>query len=284
MLISRRSGRLVLVTHPDHAAVAGALAEAWGNSRFAAPARAGAFQVVARRHDDGWRTLDGEPHHNAEAGRPSHFLEVPLETSAAHYGPGVDGIHRDDAYAGVLASMHWAGLYSARWGLQPGGPLDLPLTREVVAVQQRRWSEALGRLWDGGRPRSEFEAQVWFAYELLQAVDLLSLALCTVDATVPTNPGADPVLVTATLPTIDQPPGPRIVPAVPLAAGGERCDLTVRVTEPEVVTVDPSPLRADVALAIPVRELPDRRYASARESAAAYADAPVGELSCVVST
>ena len=35
MLVTRRGGRLALVTQPDHAAIAGTLARHWGNAEFA---------------------------------------------------------------------------------------------------------------------------------------------------------------------------------------------------------------------------------------------------------
>jgi Protein of unknown function (DUF3891) len=283
VLISRRGRRLQLVTHPDHAAVAGALAEGWGNARFAPPRRADSFRLVARRHDDGWATLDSQPAYNADALRPAHFLEVPLETSIEHYRPGVDALHRDDPYAGMLASMHWAGLYSARWGLQAGAAVGHPAARAVVAGEQRRWVEAMAELWAFQGPRSAFEAGAWYAYELLQAVDLLSLCLCTIDLAVATDPTAEPVAVAATLAAIDQPPGARIVPSVPAEPGGARHDLTVRVAEPGVVAIEPSPFPPDaLAVAVPGRAIDDRAYRSAEAAASATAAAGMESTQVVI--
>ncbi len=84
--------------------------------------------------------------------------------------------------------------------------------------------------------RSEFERQTWYAYELLQALDLISLAVGLVDTAQPTQ-GGDPVSVPRTLARIEQPPGARSIPAVPVAPGGPYIALMLRVIAPgEVVS------------------------------------------------
>src|SRR5690606_222454 len=120
MLVTRRGDGFTLVTQYDHAALAGELAERWGNDRFALPPSplAEALRVAAAHHDDGWRELDDRPAHNPDQGRPAHFLELPLETTVPPYGRGVDGVYARDPLAGALVGWHWTGLYSGRWGLQ----------------------------------------------------------------------------------------------------------------------------------------------------------------------
>jgi hypothetical protein len=283
VLISRRATRLFLVTHPEHARVAGVLARAWGNDRFAAPARPAAFAHVADHHDDGWGELDAAPAHSAAEQRPAHFLEVDLPLTVEPYERGVEAIHDHDPYAGALASMHWSGLYSSRWGLQDGPPVGHPAAAAVVAAQERRWGEALRAAWAGEGPRSALEARAWHGYEVLQAVDLISLALCLVDLTSPTHPAAAPLPVAATLRAIDQADGPRLVPAVPAGAGGERVALTLTVAEPGVVAVDPWPFAPDrVVVSIAARVLDDRPYPDAAASARAYAAADVETLAATL--
>ena len=51
---TRRDGRLTLITQPDHAALAGRMAESWGNEHFATPAARDALISAAVHHDDGW--------------------------------------------------------------------------------------------------------------------------------------------------------------------------------------------------------------------------------------
>jgi hypothetical protein len=272
MLVSRRPGQLQLVTQPDHAALAGDLASWWGDEQFPTAARADSLLIAARRHDDGWHEIDTRPAVYEPAGRPAHFLEVPLPETIGPYGGGVDRIYDEDPYAGVLASRHWSGLYSSRWGIQDSPPVDHPAAREVVAAQEQRADEQTRLLWGGDGLRSRFEANMWHAYEILQAVDLLSLALCLIDLGAPTDDGAPPLAVPATLRGVEQPPGARLVPNVPMAGSGHDT-LRLEVIEPAVVALAPWPLKDEtVQLQFGARVLDDTHHPDA---AAAFHDAEV---------
>ena len=269
MLISRRSDGLQLVSQQDHARLAGDLAELWGAERFPLGATRDSLIIAAARHDDGWQELDGAPYVNEAEGRPAHFLEVPLETTVGPYGEGVGAIYADDRYAGLLASMHWAGLYSARFGLQEGAPLEHPLARRAVAAQDHRAAETAHELWqERGGLRSELEVQRWRDYELLQALDLISLTLCLIDTREASSGETRPAATN--LRSIDQPPGGRWVTLVP-ARASEYSDLEIRVREPGVVEIEPFPLsQTGAEVEFRARRLPDRRF---EDPAGAYADA-----------
>jgi hypothetical protein len=269
VLVTRRQGGLCLITHPEHGRVAGELCRRWGNQRFEAPAHPEALVIAATHHDDGWYELDGRPSFNPEHGRPAHFLELPLEVTVPPYGRGVDSVYARDRHAGALVSMHWAGLYHTRFGLHGGEPLRHPLAVEVVVEQDHRRVGALRDAWDGRGRRSEFERQTWYAYELLQALDLMSLALGLVDTAQST--GGDAVSVLQTLARIEQPPGARSIPAVPVAPGGPYVELTLRVTAPGEVALDPYPFsETSFEIEVSARVVEDRRYGSAEEAASAY--------------
>ncbi|HEX8752229.1 MAG TPA: hypothetical protein VF731_02330, partial [Solirubrobacterales bacterium] len=95
------------------------------------------------------------------------------------------------------------------------------------------------------------------AYELLQALDVISLALSLLDPTRVTDPGVEPVPLPATLSAIEQPLGGRLLPAAPTAPLGEHVDLTLLVVAPGVATIDPWPFgRAEIGLTLPARVLP----------------------------
>jgi hypothetical protein len=277
MLVTRRADRLLLITQPEHARLAGRLAEAWGNERFATPAPRAALICAAAHHDDGWHELDGLPAFNDDARRPANFVELPLERTVGPYGRGVESVYQRDPHAGVLVSMHFSGFYTARWGIQGGSPVDHPLAAQVVAAQEARWMPALREAWGYRGPRSEFDAHTWHAYEVLQALDVISLGLGLTDLARASDHG-DRVPVTSTLGRLDPPGGARVVAAVPISAGGQRVGLTLRVTAPYRVCVDPYPFsEAEVELTMASRELEDRPYASAEEAAEAYHAAEVRE-------
>ncbi|HEX8753437.1 MAG TPA: DUF3891 family protein, partial [Solirubrobacterales bacterium] len=147
MIVSKRDSGFTFVPQYEHGALAGTLAGHWGNERFAAPLLAPALRLAAAHHDDGWRELDDLPAYNSGAGRPAHFLELPLETTIPPYGRGVDRVYERDPLAGALVAMHWTGLYWGRWGLQGSEPSDHPLARRVVAEQERRRAEVLLAVW-----------------------------------------------------------------------------------------------------------------------------------------
>jgi hypothetical protein len=268
VLISRRADGLALVAQQEHARVAGAMAAAWGTGRVSPGPSAASLVIAATRHDDGWEGLDAAPFLNAQAGRPAHFLEVPLSDTVGPYGEGVDRIYREDVRAGVLASMHRAGLWASRWGVQDSPPIEHPLALEVVAAEDRRITEHTRELWQAhGGLRSAFEAALWHDYEVLQALDLLSLALCLLDTRRPTDHQATPPLAALTLRELEQPAGGRIVARVP-AAEGAHLDLRLDVIDAGVVRVDPFPFAgSELALALSARHMADQPHADA---AAAY--------------
>jgi hypothetical protein len=279
VLISRRGDRLALVAQYDHGGLAGALAEHWGGDGFTVPAPREALVHAAAWHDDGWRELDDLPCWNEDAQRPAHFLELDLSQTVGPYGRGVDSVYDRDALAGALVSMHWAGLYRQRWGVQGGEPIGHPLAVSVVDEQEARWAAAVRASWGGDGMRSAFEAGIWHAYEVLQALDFISLFLSLADLTMPTNGRTKPIPVPVTLRPIDQPDGSRLVPAVPTAAGGPHVDLTLSVIEPGVVAIDPYPFsHAGLSVGVPARFIDDKPLDSADAAAGAFWDARVEQL------
>jgi hypothetical protein len=283
VLVTRHAGRLACVTQYEHGGVAGALAAHWGNERFEGGEPHAPLVRAATHHDDGWHALDDIPFVNREAGRPAHFTEVPSPMTIAAYGGGVEALYERDSHAGMLVSMHWSGLFAARWGLQEGGPSDSPAARATVAEQERRWRTTALELWGFRGLRSEFEARLWHSYDVLQALDLLSLFLCLVDLDHATDLRAPLVAVQATLRDLDQRPGARALPAVPTRRGGAHVTLTAAVLAPGVVGITPFPFGGEaVSIEIPVRRLARTTYASAARAADAYHAAAVSPVRCTL--
>ena len=61
-----------LITHPDHARLAGAFAAAWGNAEFRSPQPRTRVLLGISAHDDGWAVRDAQPSVTRE-GKPSAF-------------------------------------------------------------------------------------------------------------------------------------------------------------------------------------------------------------------
>jgi hypothetical protein len=279
MLVSRRDGKLTLVTQSDHGRLAGALAERWGNDDFAACALQETLVYTAAHHDDGWMPLDEVPTWQPDEQRPAHFLEVPLPTVVEAYTRGVDAMYEASPLAGSIESMHFTGFYRARWGMDDAPHVDHPAVPDVVEAEEERRARGIRDSWPTDRARSDFERDVWHAYEVLQVLDLLSLCLCLVDLSRESQ--AETQVMARTLFSIDQEPSRRIILRAPRSNEGDRVDLTVSVAAAEVVTVDPFPFsEREIAVEVPARLLEATRYGSAEEAAEAYHAASVHTLRC----
>jgi uncharacterized protein DUF3891 len=154
-----------VVLQTDHADLSAAFARAWRTPLSPS------LVVAAERHDDGWAVWEQSPRVDAD-GKPITFLEVDVRSHLAFYRAGIAAITEQDEDAGLLVSMHGAGIYRERYGLNPG--LGLTRAAEVedevdafVAEQEAKF---------GGEPGDR-----WGDYELLQLFDRLSLYFCMRD-------------------------------------------------------------------------------------------------------
>src|SRR5258708_39625798 len=131
-----------LVTHPDHARLAGAFAERWGNERFLPPEpREHVLRGIAR-HDDGWAARDAEPQitrqgkPNASSvelvGKYSAFEEIDLRDYLAVRDSAVRLIASEDPYAAILISMHTYSLLTDHSDRSTIAPAQLPLLDQFL--------------------------------------------------------------------------------------------------------------------------------------------------------
>jgi hypothetical protein len=179
-----------LVTHPDHARLAGAFAEAWGNDRFLPPNPREKVLLGIRSHDDGWAARDAKPQITRE-GRPSAFStelvgkysafeEIDLEDYLAVRDRAVRSMADEDAYAGLLVSMHTHNLLTERAERSTIRPEQLSLLDRFLAEQADFQQELRQRVdSDGGLSKEEkSEMRIRDHFRLLQATDNLSLLSC----------------------------------------------------------------------------------------------------------
>jgi hypothetical protein len=179
-----------LVTHPDHAHLAGRFAERWGNERFLPPEpRANVLRGIAR-HDDGWAARDATPQITRQGkpsafsvelvGKYSAFEEIDLAVYLAVRDRAVRLIADEDAYAALLISMHTYSLLTEHADRSTIAPGQLPLLDQFLE-QQRAFQQSLRQQIStdpGLTPRQRCEATVLDHFRLLQATDNLSLLAC----------------------------------------------------------------------------------------------------------
>jgi hypothetical protein len=184
MIVRDRGDDWHVVLQIDHEDLSGALARAWAEQG----PRHASLAVAAARHDDGWAVWERAPVVDRESGRPVNFLDVDVSSHLAFYRACIAAVSEHDPYAGMLVSMHGAGIYRQRYGRDP----SLGLSRAVeaqelidafVAEQESAYER---RLAESGANDEER----WRDYELLQLYDRLSLYFCMRDVE---SAGAEPV-------------------------------------------------------------------------------------------
>ena len=154
-----------VVLQTDHADLSAAFARAWRTPLSPS------LVVAAERHDDGWAVWEQAPRVDAD-GKPVTFLEVDIPSHLAFYRAGIAAITEQDEDAGLLVSMHGAGIYRQRYGLDPG----LGLARAAEAQDEVDAFVAEQEATFGGEPGDRRGD-----YELLQLFDRLSLYFCMRD-------------------------------------------------------------------------------------------------------
>ena len=174
MLVRDAGDAWQIVLQTDHAYLSGQFVQAW--SPRPEPYRS--LEIVASRHDDGWAVWERAPGLDGGA-RPRNFLDVQVPAHLAFYRAAIQAVTDHDPYAGLLLSMHGAGIYNGRYGTQP----DLKLTfadgeQELVdAFVQEQEAGFQARIAALGVPGDER----WRNYALLQAWDRFSLYFCLRD-------------------------------------------------------------------------------------------------------
>lgn len=168
-----------IVLQPDHAVLSEQLCRAWGSDELVAPSPLESLAIASRRHDDGWAVWERSPSLDPDSGKPRGFLDVQVPLHLDFYRACISAVSEEDAYAGLLVSMHGAGIYRGRYGSQP----ELTLThaadvKELVDAfvdeQEAGYDERIGAL-------SLADEERWVNYRFLQIYDRLSLYFCMKD-------------------------------------------------------------------------------------------------------
>ncbi len=179
MIVCEKGDSWQIVMQTDHADLSGEFARRWSSRTE----RSGSLQVAAERHDDGWAVWEQAPMCDLGSGKPLNFLDVGVPAHLAFYRAGIAAIAEQDSYAGLLVSMHGAGIYRGRYGLQP--ELRLTFAGDVreqvdafVAEQESTFEARERELGVTTQERMD-------DYGLLQVYDRMSLLFCMNDTVSP---------------------------------------------------------------------------------------------------
>jgi hypothetical protein len=262
MILQTRGPNLLVIRQTDHAALAGLFATHWGNGDFAPPDPRSALVTAGTHHDDGWLLWESAPRVDPATRRPCQFTDLPVAEHLGFYRAGIDRVLAEDPYAGLLVSMHLAGLYQRRFGtdrtmpdraLAPG---EAEVLRDILAQLKAQQQELREQLPGRGVPAQFLEeAHLWAGYKLLQVFDRLSLYFCMA------------------------PPRPATLGPAPRGYTGAETELTLEPRGPGVVAISPYPFDADpLPVSVQAAVVPDRAYDSDADFRSTFAVAPVTTL------
>ena len=255
-----------LITHPDHARLAGQLAERWGNELFLRPEPRESVLHAIDVHDDGWLLRDANPSVTRQGkptafsielvGKYSAFEEIDLAQYLAVRESAVEKVEQVNPYAALLVSMHTYNLLTERADRATISQEDLPLLDDFLNRQRIR-QESLHKAIRRDPQYSPVEVvaeRVFNNFRLLQACDNLSLLSCVA--------ARQPSTLLHPLPTVEG------AKAVEVEAIGER---HFRLT--------PYPFDEDrLEFRIPARHVGGQVFGSSAELAERFFEAPLEQL------
>jgi hypothetical protein len=261
-----------LVTHPDHARLAGAFAERWGNDLFLPPEPREHVMRGIARHDDGWVARDAAPQITRQGkpsafstelvGKYSAFEEIDLADYLAVRDRAVRLIAAEDPYAAVLISMHTYSLLHDHADRSTIAPAQLPLLDQFLADQRALQDSLRQQIAANPKLKPEYKSDdaILDHFHLLQANDNLSLLTC-VDFQNPAN-------LLHALPTRD----------------GRRVPVHVRSVGIRRFILEPYPFaERTITFQFPARHAKGKLFSSTRDLQDAFEAAPQEMLSVMVS-
>lgn len=261
-----------LITHPDHAHLAGDFAAAWGNAQFREPEpRTRVLKGIAC-HDDGWATRDAHPSTTREGkpsafstelvGKYSAFEEIDLAEYLSVRDRAVRIIADEDPYAGLLVSMHTYNLLTAHADRSMIAPDGLALL-DGFLQQQRIFQGRLKALIAADTSLTQMdkaEQTILEHFRLLQACDNLSLLACLAFA----SPA-------------------HLLHPLPLNDGGV-AEVNVIPIEPRHFRLEPWPFAGKkLTFKIPARHVAGKTFGDARELETRFYDVVVKQLAVTLS-
>jgi hypothetical protein len=256
-----------LITHPDHARLAGAFATHWGNQRFSPPEPRTSVLHAIHVHDDGWAARDahasitrqGKPSAFSHelVGKYSSFEEIDLADYLAVRESAVQQVESINPYAALLVSLHTYNLLTDRTDRSTIAPAHLPLLDAFLERQRTRQDHLRAQVRADPQytPADVTGQRIRENFRLLQACDNLSLLSCVASM----QPS-----------TLLHPLGTR---------DGSEQTIDVLATAPRTFRLSPWPFdEPSLTFALPARHVEGHTFESSADLAQRLAIAPFEEL------
>src|SRR5207302_94143 len=136
MIIQEQGDHLIVIRQTDHAILSGYFAREAGNENFARPEPLESFQLAATEHDNGWNEWELQPRIDPVTFLPYSFMSLPTQEHIDLYQPGNERVVKVDRYAGLLVSIHCAGLYDRTRATMPGFSAKYVKAQEAAVVNE----------------------------------------------------------------------------------------------------------------------------------------------------
>lgn len=178
-----------LITHKDHARLAGEFAAVWDYRRFEFPEPRDAVLHGIASHDDSWEAPDSRPS-IAEDGTPSAFSKelvgsydafenIDLAAYLEVRKMATEACADENPFAARMISMHTVSLLTDHADLSTLSVEQRPIHSAFIEAQRIRQAELLAACREIPELQAfASEAHLKAAFELLQACDSLSLYCC----------------------------------------------------------------------------------------------------------
>ena len=163
MIIRSDGTTQLLITQPDHAALAGRIMERWVADAFATAPRRAEILLAIAEHDNGWREVDGAPLVDAATGGLLDFIHAPDTVRQGVWPRGVERLAHAP-YAAALVAQHALEIY-ARYRTDTAWQ---PFFASMEAARDRHLQRASPGVEDLRRD-----------YLFVRAGDVISLTFCT---------------------------------------------------------------------------------------------------------
>jgi hypothetical protein len=163
MIVRPAESTRVLITQPDHAALAARIMRHWRSEHLQESDRRSSILLAVEEHDNGWREPDGAPIVDPATGRILDFVSAPDAVRRAVWPRGVDRL-RAAPYAAALVAQHALYIYR-RYRSEPDWA---PFFAEMEAARDRHLRRA------APRTLSDLSGDYFF----VRLGDLLSLTFC----------------------------------------------------------------------------------------------------------
>lgn len=163
MIIRTIGDTLLLITQPDHAALAARIMERWSADGLPANPRHTDILHAVGEHDNGWQEVDRAPMVDPATGELQDFVNAPSEAKQGVWPRGVERLNATP-YTAALVAQHAVHVYDrfrsdAEWA---------PFFTVMGALRDRYLTLAA--------PASREE--LWRDYAFVRLGDLLSLTFC----------------------------------------------------------------------------------------------------------